>query len=464
MAEEGDKPLATSPSSSPGPWSSREANAPPPYVTVVVGSAAVALIAFLLLLWTDTVHLPHTPSSYYLATLMADPPPRTLRVGTFNIRYSPPASAVLQPLKSLAASVTTPKNVRSELEKWGERPWSERREKLVDQVLWSELDVVGYQEVLDHQLQDVEKLMGEEWAHVGVGRNDGKRAGEAVPIFYRRSRFDLISSKHAWLSPTPSKPGSRGWDAGQPRMVTLVRLRDKQSRLPAGEDYLFANTHWDDRGLEARTQSAELILSLVQEEAANKTQRGGPDPLVVLLGDLNSPAEEKGYRILTGNRYVGAKDADEQSKAVFRDSRHELASRKTPLAGPGALSGPFGPINTFTGFVPSDIPKVIDFILLYANSAFAPPSPPPSTSSSETAILDADDPDEVLSTLNAVADAEEKQQQALVKQPRWKVARYGVVPNFFEDVGGRRPPGSSDALLVSDHRLVVVALEEVVAS
>ncbi|CEQ40478.1 SPOSA6832_02089 [Sporobolomyces salmonicolor] len=427
MAEEGDKPLATSPSSSPGPWSSREANAPPPYVTVVVGSAAVALIAFLLLLWTDTVHLPHTPSSYYLATLMADPPPRTLRVGTFNIRYSPPASAVLQPLKSLAASVTTPKNVRSELEKWGERPWSERREKLVDQVLWSELDVVGYQEVLDHQLQDVEKLMGEEWAHVGVGRNDGKRAGEAVPIFYRRSRFDLISSKHAWLSPTPSKPGSRGWDAGQPRMVTLVRLRDKQSRLPAGEDYLFANTHWDDRGLEARTQSAELILSLVQEEAANKTQRGGPDPLVVLLGDLNSPAEEKGYRILTGNR-------------------------------------PFGPINTFTGFVPSDIPKVIDFILLYANSAFAPPSPPPSTSSSETAILDADDPDEVLSTLNAVADAEEKQQQALVKQPRWKVARYGVVPNFFEDVGGRRPPGSSDALLVSDHRLVVVALEEVVAS
>ncbi|GAA5864348.1 hypothetical protein JCM1840_006753 [Sporobolomyces johnsonii] len=465
MDVEGSESLQTSPSSSPGPRSSREAkNASPPYVTVAVGSAAVALVAFLLLLWTDTVHLPHIPSSYYIATLMADPPPRTLRVGTFNVRYSPPASAVLQPLKSLAASVTTPKHVRSELEKWGERPWSERRERLVDQVLWSELDVVGFQEVLDHQLGDIEKLVGEEWAHVGVGRNDGKKAGEAVPIFYRRSRFDLISSKHSWLSPTPSKPGSRGWDAGQPRMVTLVRLRDKRSRLPAGEDYVFANTHWDDRGLEARTQSAELILSLVQEEAANKTQEGGPDPLVVLLGDLNSPAEEKGYQILTGSRYVGAKDAEEESKTVFRDSRHELASRKTPLAGPGALSGPFGPLNTFTGFVPSDVPKVIDFILLYANRAFAPPSSPPSTSSSdETAILDADDPDEVLSTLNAEADAEEKQQQALVQQPRWKVARYGVVPNFFEDIGGRRPPGSSDALLVSDHRLVVVALEEVVA-
>lgn len=109
----------------------------------------------------------------------------------------------------------------------------------------------------------------------------------------------------------------------------------------------------------------------------------------------------------------------------------------------------FGPLNTYTGFEPSDIPKVIDFVLPLGNGAFLPSSsrPPPPDSAS--------DPEPGLG--------------AEAAQPKWRVQRYGVVPNFFEDVGGRRggpdsgsrQEGACDAMILSDHRLVVAAFQEV---
>lgn len=112
----------------------------------------------------------------------APPPRRRLRLGTLNIRYDfhsrhPLQAAVLQPALSLIQGRT-----------WGEHRWQERRDALVDQVLFHDLDLVGFQEVLHHQLEDLVHLMDpSEYGHVGVGRDDGKHAGEAVPIFYRRS-------------------------------------------------------------------------------------------------------------------------------------------------------------------------------------------------------------------------------------------------------------------------------------
>lgn len=95
----------------------------------------------------------------------------------------------------------------------------------------------------------------------------------------------------------------------------------------------------------------------------------------------------------------------------------------------------YGPSNTYTGFEPSDVPKVIDFILPYANSAFSP-APPASR-------LD-------ITTSRSASGS-----------GKWAVTRYGVVQNFFEDVGGRRGTGDEkdDAMILSDHRLVVVGFE-----
>ncbi|BGP31037.1 hypothetical protein JCM10296v2_002801 [Rhodotorula toruloides] len=359
--------------------------------------------------------------------------PRTLRIGTLNIRYDYHSRhPIVSPLKTLLQG--------SDGRKWGEHRWQERRDQLVDQVLWEELDVVGLQEVLDGQFEDLRELMGAEFGSVGVGRDDGQKAGEAVPIFYRRSRLELLSVSHFWLSPTPEVPGSKGWDAGQPRMCTVARFSDRASTSAGNQaDLIVANTHWDDRGLKAREESAKLILSRIEEEIrGGDSEAEAPmtekEPLVVLLGDLNSPAEEAGYQVLTGGRYPAggkfdAADVTNSGRSFF-DSRHELVTRSSKLAAPGAVSGRFGPLNTYTGFSPSDTPKVIDFILPLANSAFLSPhassaaSPSPST---------------------------------------WHVSRYGVVGNFFEDVGGRRAEGQEgerDAMILSDHRLAVAVFRK----
>ncbi|GAA5839442.1 hypothetical protein JCM11251_002727 [Rhodosporidiobolus azoricus] len=410
-------------------------------------------------------------------------PPRTLRIGSFNIRYDRASKygGLLQPVDKILSAVSSSKgSTRGEggkKDRWGEHPWHERRDKLVDQVLFSELDVVGFQEVLDGQYEDLKVLLGrEEWGSVGVGRDDGKRAGEAVPIFYRRDRLSLLRSHHFWLSPTPSIPGSKGWDADSTRMATMAFFRlvspsTSSSSTDEAEqaDLVVVNTHWDHLGLVARTESARLILRQVADltsPAPTPTTRR--DPLVILLGDLNSVAEEEGYQVLTGRRYLpggggegGSSDAEgkgENQVKSFYDARHELAKRGTKLEGVGAMSRRFGPLNTFTGFSPSDDPKVIDFILPYSNEAFLPPNASSDLSSTPKS--------------NATISAGEGEGQDVVEkmrkrdgQTRWKVHRYGVVPNFFEDIGGKRGEegeGEADGMLVSDHRLVVVGMEEVV--
>ncbi|GAA5852061.1 hypothetical protein JCM3766R1_005441, partial [Sporobolomyces carnicolor] len=363
--------------------------------STLVAACAVAVVVLSTLIMHNSSLAPvlssHARTRYYASTLAASPRPRHVRFGSFNVRYAPRSLGPLEPLRSLwnhvgAAARPSAQSVpglrggdEAAADPEGETSWARRREKLVDQVLFHELDCVGFQEVLNHQLRDLEYLMGEEFGHVGVGRNDGKKAGEAVPIFYRKSRFALKSVQHRWLSPNPDRPGSKGWDAGQPRMVTIARLVDLESSARSGEEIVVANTHWDDRGYQARTESAKLILEWLDAEAKNATD-AARDPLVVLLGDLNSPAEEAGYQILTASRYVnvddgreGTKIPDRGAQAAFWDSRHEMATRETSLGGPGALSRPYGPHNTFTGFVRSDEPKIIDFILVLGNEAFSAP-------------------------------------------------------------------------------------------
>lgn len=84
---------------------------------------------------------------------------------------------------------------------WGETPWVERQEKVADTVLFYDPDVVGFQEVLVNQMKDLTKLLGDDlYDHVGVGRDDGKEAGEYVPIFYKREKLELVDLEHIWLS------------------------------------------------------------------------------------------------------------------------------------------------------------------------------------------------------------------------------------------------------------------------
>ncbi len=147
------------------------------------------------------------------------------------------------------------------------------------------LEVFGAQEVLHAQLGDMlAGLPG--YDYLGVGRNDGKTRGEYAPIFYLRGRFEALDSGTFWLAPQTDRPG-KGWDAALPRICTWARFRERESGLV----FWFFNLHLDHKGVEARRQSAKLVL-----EKIDWMCNGEP---AVLTGDFNFDQSDASYAQLS---------------------------------------------------------------------------------------------------------------------------------------------------------------------
>src|SRR3546814_10616074 len=106
-------------------------------------------------------------------------------------------------------------NIRLDCASDGDNAWPHRRSALIALVAYQAPDLVGMQEVLQHQKQAVEADLPA-YQFVGVARDDGKDKGEFSPLGFRRDRFALVGSGTFWLSPTPDVP-SKGWDAALPR-------------------------------------------------------------------------------------------------------------------------------------------------------------------------------------------------------------------------------------------------------
>ena len=189
--------------------------------------------------------------------------------GTFNVRYDNPADSM--------------------------NNWQYRKDRVADFVKSQNLDVVGMQEVLHNQLEDLKARLPE-YTEVGVGRDDGKTLGEYSPLFFKKDRFDLLDSNTFWLSQYPDSVGFIGWDGACTRIATWAKLKDKNS----GRIIMAVNTHFDHVGTEARTKSALLIIDKIKEIV-------GEQP-AVLTGDFNVSDKWDAYQTITTNEFV-MKDA-----------------------------------------------------------------------------------------------------------------------------------------------------------
>ena len=128
----------------------------------------------------------------------------------------------------------------------GPNDWEHRRHATRQMIRQEAPDVFGVQEALADQLQYLDEECPQ-YARVGVGRDDGDKAGETMAIYYLRDRFDLLDSGTLWLSETPDRP-SRGWDGACNRTMTWAELRDRTS----GKTFFYFNTHLDHKGKTAR--------------------------------------------------------------------------------------------------------------------------------------------------------------------------------------------------------------------
>jgi len=153
------------------------------------------------------------------------------------------------------------------------------------------------QEVLDSQLQDVHHALNkstlapnqDSWSYIGVGRDDGKKAGEYSPIFFRKDIWNLKHWETRWLSETPTVP-SKGFDASSTRIVTIGHF----VHVKTGHRVLVLSTHLDDQGRQSRRESAKIILEAIQSPASQDHFS-----TVLLGGDFNSPPDDEAYQIMT---------------------------------------------------------------------------------------------------------------------------------------------------------------------
>jgi endonuclease/exonuclease/phosphatase family metal-dependent hydrolase len=152
--------------------------------------------------------------------------------------------------------------------------WATRCPVVCDILKVESFDIFGTQEVLHNQLEDMLAALPD-YDYIGVGRNDGKTSGEYAAIFYRSHRIMCLSSGHFWLSETPEVVGSVGWDAKYTRICTWGQFKDRKT----GNKFWMFNLHMDHRGVEARKQSALLVMERIKTMC-------GKQPYI-LLGDFN---------------------------------------------------------------------------------------------------------------------------------------------------------------------------------
>ena len=183
---------------------------------------------------------------------------QSMVIGTYNIRYDNP-------------------NDKGNL-------WVDRAPVIGSLIRFHGYEIIGMQEVLKNQLDDLGKMLPE-FAHYGVGRDNGISEGEHSVIFYKKDRFDLMDSGDFWLSQTPEKVGP-GWDANLNRICSWVKLKEKNSKKVF---YVF-NAHYDHEGVEARRESSKLVLAKIKSIA-----KGQP---AIFMGDLNGGRESECYKTL----------------------------------------------------------------------------------------------------------------------------------------------------------------------
>ena len=228
----------------------------------------------------------------------------TIKVLTLNVRYDNPEDSI--------------------------NSWPKRAVQVCNFIKNEKPDILGMQEVLWRQYLALDSALSD-YSSVGVGRDDGARAGEMNPVFFRKDKFDMVRTITFWLSETPDTPGSMGWGASLPRIVTWMELVDRKSH----DHFFYFNTHFAHDSDSARIMSSRILL-----KEAGEISEGFP---FIITGDFNMLPTSAGYAILTG---------PDESVPALKDS-YFISERK-----------PNGPSYTFNGFTDTPGPGRIDYIFV----------------------------------------------------------------------------------------------------
>jgi endonuclease/exonuclease/phosphatase family metal-dependent hydrolase len=172
---------------------------------------------------------------------------------------------------------------------WTRFGWPVRKNALKSALAAVRPDILCVQEALEEQLEFLAGvLQGHE--RIGVGRDDGRSAGEQCAIFFDRNRFLELGGGTFWLEEPVDEPAiHRLW--GPKRICTWVRLRDRQT----GRSLRVYNTH-QYMTEPARIEAVRLILA--------KIDQGDPSESVLVAGDFNASPDTQDRRLFDAVGFI----------------------------------------------------------------------------------------------------------------------------------------------------------------
>ena len=185
----------------------------------------------------------------------------------------------------------------------GENRWENRRQMVFDAIRDYQPDIVGLQEALRFQIDQIRVALPE-YSELGVGRSDGKTKGEYSAILYRTDRFNVDESSTFWFSNTPDVPNSKHWGNKMTRICTWARLTERKS---SGSLY-FYNLHLDNRSQPSRERSVELLTQRIRDRKFSEP--------VIVTGDFNAGEDNPAILYIKGKRSLAAGDNGESTNPV----------------------------------------------------------------------------------------------------------------------------------------------------
>jgi endonuclease/exonuclease/phosphatase family metal-dependent hydrolase len=210
-------------------------------------------------------------------------------------------------------------NIRYGTANDGENAWPKRKEALIGMIQKHNPDVLGVQEALAGQIDELKAALPEHEL-LGVGRDDGIRKGEYSAIFTRHSKLGLREGGTRWISDDPLKPGTLAFDAKITRIVTWGEFF-----TVGGKRILLMNAHFDHQSPQARLLGGRQMRAFADQRQ---------ELPALVMGDFNSSS------------------TDEPIKALMAGDRFKNSMPKV------------GPYGTFNGFKPEQVNgDMIDHIL-----------------------------------------------------------------------------------------------------
>jgi len=194
-------------------------------------------------------------------------------------------------------------NIRYGTANDGENHWKNRTEMVFDVLRNHKPDIVGLQEALGFQIEQIRKAVGG-YGLIGVAREDGANDGEYSAILYRLDLFDVDESGTFWFSDTPEVPGSSHWGNACVRICSWARFIEKKS----GRAFYFFNLHLDHISQPSREKSAVLLTQRL-------LGRKHPNPFIV-TGDFNTGENNPVILYLKGKVPLRGSNGDERENPV----------------------------------------------------------------------------------------------------------------------------------------------------